>query len=89
MTFTSTVLKKYVFGNRRVHVGSWDSAGVTGGDIDTKLKRVEYATIVHKGTAVTTATAVINETFPLASGSVTVVATAGDAGYWLAIGLRG
>jgi len=87
MAFTSLITKKYVFGNKRVHVGSWDSTGVATGNIDTGLKRVQHCQISHKGTAVEGASATINATFPLASGSVTIVTTAGDAGYWLAIGV--
>lgn len=86
MAFTSTKIKSYIWGNRRCHVGSWDSTGVTGGDIDTGLKRCEICKIWHKGTAVEAAKAVVNETFPLAGGDVTIVATAGDTGYWKAIG---
>lgn len=87
MAFSSTILKKYIFGNRRYHTGTWNSAGATGGDIDTGLKRIEIGDAWHKGTAVEADTAVVNETFPLASGSMTIVATSGDTGYWEAIGL--
>lgn len=86
MAFTSTITKKYVFGNRRKHVGTWTSTDVTGGDIDTGLKRVESLMLTHKGSAVEAAVAVVNETFPLASGSVTIVTSSGDTGYWEAIG---
>jgi len=67
-------------------MGSWDSTGVTGGDIATGFKVTEVLILVHKGSSVEAATAVVNETFPLASGDVTIVATAGDAGYWIATG---
>ena len=86
MVFTSSIIAKYVFGNKRVHVGSWDSTAVASGDIDTGLKRVEICEIWHKGTAVEIASAVVNETFPLASGDVTIVTASGDAGYWEAKG---
>lgn len=86
MAFSSSIVKKYVWGNRRVHSGSWDSTGVTGGDIDTGLKVTEICLLMHTGTSVEAAGAVINETFPLASGSVTIVASSGDAGGWIAIG---
>jgi hypothetical protein len=82
----NALIKKYIFGNRRVNVGSWNAAGVTGGDIDTKLKRVEMCLLVHQGSAVEAAVAVVNETFPLAGGDVTIVATSGDTGYWMAVG---
>jgi len=87
MVFSSSILKKYVFGNRRIHVGSWNSALVTGGDIGTGLKRVEILIPFFKGSAVEADNVVVNETFPLASGSVTIVCSSGDTGYWFAIGL--
>lgn len=88
MAFSSTVIKKYIFGNRWVIGGSWNSAAVTGGAIATGLKRVEICFICHKGSAVEADVAVINATFPLASGNVTIVASSGDTGYWLAIGKK-
>lgn len=73
-------------GNRWLTYGTWDGTGVTGGDIDTQLTRVDCFLISHTGNAVEAATAVANEAFPLVGGSVTMVCTAGDAGVWLAIG---
>jgi len=87
MAWSTSILKKYVFGNRRVHIGSFNSAGATGGDITTGLKRVEICILQHSSDAVAGDHATINATFPLASGSVTVVSTSGDTGYWIAIGL--
>jgi len=87
MAWSSTVIKRTVFGNRRVVYGSWDATAVTGGDIATGLSRTDSCIIWHKGAAVEAAVGVVNETFPLASGNVTIVVTAGDAGYYLAIGI--
>lgn len=87
MVWSSTVIKRTFFGNRRVVIGSWDATGAAGGNIATGLKRVESCAIWHKGAAVEADTAVVNATYPLASGNVPVVCTAGDAGYYIAIGL--
>jgi len=87
MSFSSTILHKTIFGHRRVHWGTWTSpSGVEGGDINTGLYRVEMCLIEHKGASVEADVAVINETFPLAGKSVTIVASSGDTGYWVAIG---
>lgn len=87
MAWGSSVIKKYIFGRSRVHCGSFDSSGATGGDVATGLKRVEGFQLTHKGTAVAANVAVVNETFPLAGGDVTLVCTSGDTGYWIAVGI--
>ena len=88
MAFTSTILNKYVFGNRRVHSGTWTSGTPsTGGAIETGLKRIEIAKAWHKGAAVEADVAVINDTFPKAASTFTIVCTADDEGYWEATGL--
>ena len=87
MVWSSTIIKKNIFGTKRVVYGSWDATGVAGGDIATGLKRVESCAIWHKGVAVEAAVGVVNATFPLKGGDVTIVCTAGDAGYYLAVGI--
>ena len=88
MAWSTAIIKKNIFGTKRVIYGSWTSTGATtGGDIATGLKRVESCAIWHKGIAVEAAVAVVNETFPLKGGDVTIVCTAADTGYWLAIGI--
>lgn len=75
-------------GNRYMTYGTWTSTvATTGGEVVTDLKRVDVFLITHEGAAVEAAVAVANETFPLASGSVTMVVTAQDTGTWLAIGM--
>jgi len=88
MAWTSTIIKKNIFGTKRVVYGSWSStAPSTGGDIATGLKRVESCAIWHKGALVSAAVAVVNATFPVAGGGVTIVCTADDTGYWIAVGI--
>ena len=73
-------------GNMKIVFGTWNADSVTGGDISTGLSRVDVCILGHTGTAVEAAAAVCNETFPLSSGDVTVVATSGDKGTFIAIG---
>ena len=88
MAWASTVTERELDGNRRIHYGTFsDGAGAAGGDIDTGLKWVEICFVWHKGAAVETDVVVVNETFPLKTGLVTIVCNANDTGYWIAIGL--
>jgi len=87
LAFSSTKIHvRMPLGNRKLCYGSWTSPNATGGDITTGLNRVEMCVLTHKGAAVEASTAVVNETFPLAGGNVTIVATSGDSGYYIAIG---
>ena len=88
MAFSSTKIHvRLPIGNRKLVYGSWTSPNATGGNISTGLKRVDICVISHKGSSVTADSAVINETFPLAGGDVTIVCTSGDSGYYIAIGI--
>lgn len=74
-------------GNKFMTYGTWTTTvATTGGDIDTGLSKVDTFHLSHEGAAVEAAVGVANESFPLASGSVTIVVTAQDTGTWLAIG---
>tara|TARA_X000001388_G_scaffold75992_3_gene72128 strand:+ start:333 stop:599 length:267 start_codon:yes stop_codon:yes gene_type:complete len=87
MAFSFTIENEQILeGNMRIVYGTWNSAGVTGGEIVTGLGRVDICVLGHTGSAVEAAVAVCNETFPLSSGSVTIVATSGDTGTFMAIG---
>ena len=89
MTFSSAVTKQTVFGDRRVAYGTYTQTVATdvGGDITTGLGVVEHFYIQRAGTAVTAAIATtINESFPLASGDVTIVTPQREPGLWMAIG---
>jgi hypothetical protein len=86
MAFSSTVTNKTVFGNKRVHYGTWDGSGVTTGNINTGLRLVEHISLTAKKSAVTANTPVVNEVFPCAGSAVTVVFDSGLDGYWMATG---
>jgi hypothetical protein len=85
--FTSTITSQTVFGNKRIVYGTYtSSAGATGGDVSTGLNQVEVFMLIPNAAAVATNASVVNETFPLASGDVTIVSDADQVGYWFAIG---
>ena len=87
MAFTSAVTQKTVFGNKRVHIGTYtNGSGDTGGDIETGLNKVEACVLIPTGSSVQTNAPVANETFPLESGDVTIVTDDNADGAWVAIG---
>jgi hypothetical protein len=86
MALTQTVTNRTVIGNKRMVQGTFNAASVTGGDINTGLKRVESFIITPKGSAVLANQAVVNETLPLEGGDVTFVCNSNDTGTWLAVG---
>lgn len=58
----------------------------TGGDVKTGLSVVEEFLIQEKGTAVQANKSVVNKTFPLDGGDVTIVTDADAVGRWVALG---
>lgn len=74
-------------GSKKLAFGSFTNGGSdTGGSIATGLSYVETAWVQKTGAAVDTNYASVNNTFPLASGTITVVTTADTDGQWFAIG---
>lgn len=74
MAFTvSEKIVRSVFGNKRVHMGSFTGGAPTGGTIATGLRSVEHA-------EVTGATALS------ASAGTLTVTSAATAGFWKVIG---
>lgn len=88
MAFVSAITSEVaIFGSRQVKYGTYTNAGGdTGGEVITGLKSVEHITLQATGSAVNTGVPVVNETLPLASGSVTIVTDDGADGVWMAIG---
>ena len=87
MAFSFTIENEQILeGNMKIVYGTWNSAGVTGGEIVTGLGRVDVCLLGHTGSATEAAVAVVNETLPLASGDVTIVCTSSDTGTFMAIG---
>lgn len=75
-------------GNKRIIFGTFtNAAGDTGGDVVTGLSRVDFFQLQHTGAvAAPTSVNTANETFPLESGTVTIVTGDGEDGIWMAIG---
>ena len=83
MTITTTIIRRSVFGNMKIVVGSCANDS-TGGDVETGLNSVEaFCPTVLGGTIYGFS---VNETFPLAGGAVTVVTQTGIAFSWIAFG---
>lgn len=86
MAFSSAVSYKTVFGNKRVHYGTWTGSSVAGGDINTGLRLCEHIQLTVHGSAVTSNACTINESLPVAGSAVTIVHDSGINGYWMAMG---
>lgn len=86
MAFSSAVTLRTVFGNKRVHAGTFVGASVAGGDIDTGLRSCEGILLQHSGAAVTADAPSVDETLPVAGNAVTIAITSSADGYWIAIG---
>ena len=87
MTMSTTINFQTVFGNKRIVCGTSVISGDTAtGDVVTGLNTVDILFPVVKGA--TQKGVSVNETFPLATGDVTVVTeTNNQTFYWLAIGI--
>jgi len=87
MAFSSTIIQRPVsMGNMRISFGSFNSASVTGGDINTGLRKCHMIMLTHGGSAVESNVGVVNETLPCDGSAVTIVVNSSDTGYWLAFG---
>lgn len=89
MAFAAAITEQTVFGNKVVKYGTYTSTGGdTGGDITTYLSQVDFFDLQPGGASVIANNPVVNETLPLrnSTGSVTIVTTANETGYWFAIG---
>lgn len=87
MALATTITAQTVFGNKRVVYGKGVISGSTDtGDVETGLNTVESFMITVAGG--TQKGCSVNETFPLASGDVTVFTESNDQTfYWMAIGV--
>lgn len=87
MAFESTITGRNVFGNRRVHLGTYtNGSGDTGGDVNTGLRRCEALFLQPGGASVIATAPVVNETLPVAGSAVTIVTADNEDGTWMAIG---
>jgi hypothetical protein len=88
MAFISAITEKTVFGNKRIHKGTFENTGgSTGGDIETGLQRVDFIHLQHSGASAVASAPAVNETLPLVGGAVTIVTTGDADGYWSAEGV--
>lgn len=87
MVMAYTVDEQGVIGHCRWATGTFTNAGgETGGEVVTGLRRVMFAKLQHTGNAVVASAPSINEAFPDAPGSLTIVTVDGADGLWFAIG---
>ena len=86
MAFSSAVTFKTIFGNKRVHRGTFNCSSVAGGDINTGLRLCEGIDLTCMGSAVAGNAPAVNETLPVAGSAVTIVTDSGQKGYWMAMG---
>lgn len=89
MAFESAVTARpFAMGNKRVSMGTYtNGAGDSGGDIDTGLRSCEAIWLQPSGAAAIAAAPTVNETLPCAGSAVTIVNTADEDGFWIALGL--
>ena len=88
MAFSSAIVTKTVFGNKRVHFGTFTNASASsvGGSLNTGLRSCEELFLQHTGTPVTADAPVVNATMPLAGSAVAIITIKGGNGHWMAIG---
>ena len=87
MAFAYTTDKQGVIGDMKYAAGTFtNGVADTGGDIDTGLRYVIFAKLQHTGSAVVTNDPAINESFPRAPGTLTIVTDADADGIWFAVG---
>lgn len=92
MTVTVTTISSAVLGNKRMVVGTYSDTDVSGnagagGEIPTGLITVEHFTLMKKGASVdSSANAVLNETLPSTTGTMTLIYDASVNEYWSAYG---
>lgn len=85
MAFSYTVNSRSKRGALVEVVGTFANSSSTGGDIDTGLMRILHMSLTVNAAVVTNAP-VVNETFPLESGTATIVTGNNESGTWVAIG---
>jgi hypothetical protein len=88
MAFTYTVDERTgIWGTRKVCWGTFtNGAGDYGGDIVTPLNKVEWCWLTVKATTCAGTMPTVNETFPLAGGTISIKSEANQDGYWVAGG---
>jgi hypothetical protein len=88
MAFGSEITQRAIqaYANRRKSWGTFDASSVTGGDIDTGLRKCEKIVLTCQGSAVAANAPAVNESMPVAGSAVTIVCDSGQTGWWEATG---
>lgn len=83
---TTSIRRRTVYGNTKVHYGTATGSG-TGGEIDTGLRSCEMIVLQANHSSVSADAVTLNETLPCDGSAVTVIHTSG-VGYveFMAIG---
>ena len=89
MGFSYTILSKTPLEHRYLVIATFsNSAGSIGGNIDTRLSRIDAAWIQHIGSAVVSDVPTVNATtFPIDGNAVPIVTKADTSGLFFAIGV--
>ncbi len=88
MAFTTSIIKRSVFGDLKVVIGTFaNTDGDSGGAISTELRKVFFFQIQNNGAAAGNASAVNETAMPTDGDSVTIATTANISGTWIAIGV--
>ena len=87
MAFTITIDERGVMGDKRYVYGKYvNDGGSTGGEVTTGLSFVNSFQYQEKGSAVVGNRSVVDESFPLSSGDVTLVTNSNETGNFIAFG---
>ncbi len=87
MAFAFTITEQSFEGNKKIVRGTFaNTGGSTGGDINTGLTNCTDMDLQHTGSAVVASAPVVNETFPVAGGAMTIVTVADTSGRFEAKG---
>lgn len=87
MAFKNTIEKVLQCTTGKVVSGNYESdGGSTGGEIETGLTNVYAIFLQPKGSAILANQPVVNETFPVSGGYITIITTANEIGTYIAIG---
>jgi len=83
---TTTIRKRTIFGNLRVHFGTTTGSG-TGGEINTGLRICDHIALTANKSGVVADAVTLNETLPCAGSAVTIIHTSGCSYVeWMAVG---
>jgi hypothetical protein len=89
MVFSQSASKdctRDVWGSRCIVMGTFTGTGVTTGELNCYLHRVEQLFLQPNASASPAIQCNVDETFPVLGSALTINFTSGVCGYWLAIG---